>query len=114
MLPLLLYRRIVQITPENQIGQRLLFVIQGHDRLTDTGVTAIKLKTLFRTVIFDLTHITADTALVSLWKGVDSSAKRGVIFKQMNVPALGVQDIGSQAGEDIEIGDQLQKLFFVK
>ena len=33
---------------------------------------------------------------------------------EVDVPALGVQDVGRHAGEDVEVGQQLEKLLLVK
>ena len=37
-----------------------------------------------------------------------------MVFKQVNVPPLGVQDIGGSTGKYIEVGDQLQQLVLIK
>ena len=77
-------------------------------------MAAVELKALLRSVVADLPHVAVDTALVALGQVVDGPAEGGMSAEQVDVPALWVQDVGGQAGENFQIGNQLAQLLLIK
>ena len=51
---------------------------------------------------------------MALRQGVDGFAKGGMPLKQVDVPPLGIQNIGRHPGEDVEVGYQLEELLGIK
>ena len=89
-------------------------VVEGHHRLTDPGVAAVELETLVQMVALHLPGVALHTAAVALRQGVHGLAERGVALEEVDVPALGVQDVGRDAGENIEVGEQPLQLLLVE
>ena len=113
-LPLVLYGGVVQEAAEDQIGQGLVPVEQGHDGLADARVAAVELEAPGGGVAFHLPGVAGHAAAVALGGGVDGPAEGGMALKEVDVPALGVQNVGRDAGEHVEVGDQLEQLLLVK
>ena len=113
-LPLPLDRRHVQKTAEDQIGQRTALVVQRHHRLADARVAAVELEALGRVIAPDLPGVALHAAPVALRQGVERLAERRVALEEIDIPPLGVQDIGGNAGEDVEVGQQPEQLLLVK
>ena len=112
--PLLLDGGVVQVAAHSQIGQGMGAVVEGHHRLTDPGVAAVELETLVQMVAPHLPGVALHTAAVALRQGVHGLAERGVALEEVDVPALGVQDVGRDAGENIEVGEQPLQLLLVE
>ena len=112
--PLLFYGGLVQIAAEGQIGQGPFSVEQRHNGLADAHMAAVELKAPVGGVAADFALVAGHTAPVSLRKIVHHPAEGRVSSEQVDVPALGVQNIGRQAGEEIEIGNQSAQTLLVK
>ena len=92
----------------------MLFVVQRHERLTDSGMAAVELKPLVRRVVLYLPGVAGYAAGMALRQSVDCLAEGRVILEQIDILTFRVQDVGRHAGEDIKICHQLEQLLLVK
>ena len=51
---------------------------------------------------------------MALGQVVDGPAEGRMSLKQVDVPPLRVQDVGGQSGEDVQVGNELTQLLFIK
>ena len=96
---------------EHQIGDGLTPLIDGDEKLAQSGVAAVAIEGV---VVFpaaaDRLGIAGHAARIAAGHGLDGVAKIAVGVADLDVAAVGVEDVGPDAGEGVKIGDQADQL----
>ena len=111
VLPLLQYGGVIQQLAEHQIGDGLATLIDREEELAQAGVAAIAVKIgAGFPAAPDSFGIAGHTARIAAGHGLDGVAEITVSVANLDVAAVGVEDVGPDAGEGVKIGDQADQL----
>ena len=99
---------------EGQIGHGHSVGEDGDNGLADTGMAAVEIGAVLAVTVVDGLGVTGQTALVPFGTGVDLGAEGDVVVGQTDVPPAEVVDIGTDAGEYVQVVDEPQQLLVVE